>query len=77
MMIRIKRCIHYEYANDEEDVLAQSIMLEQNDVSNLADLSADGLENMTPGGLTMSEILVVKKHYNQQRQNQNEQNWNV
>ena len=71
-----------EYANDEEDVLAQSIILEQNEDinNNLEHLSRmNSLENMTPGGLTMSEILSAKKHYNQQQrhQQQDQHKWQV
>ena len=47
------------------------MILDQNEnVNDLEYLSRmDSLENMTPGGLTSSEILVAKKQYHQQRQN--------
>ena len=75
-----KKSVFIDEYNDEEDELAQSMILDQNEnVNDLEYLSRmDSLENMTPGGLTSSEILVAKKHYNQQRQNyQDQQSWQV
>lgn len=52
-----------EYANDEEDVLAESIILESN-------LEAEAvMTDMTPGGLSVSEVMVAQKHHQQQKWN--------
>ena len=52
-----------EYAHDEEDVLAESIIMESN--ISVAAVMTD----MTPGGLSQSEIMVAQKHHQQQKWN--------
>jgi len=45
-----------EYANDEEDVLAESIIME-------AHINEEAvMSDLTPGGLTQSEVMVAQRH---------------